>query len=352
MPASAEKQAAVQQPSSAQQQMPSPMRFFTAINGYQVTAALKAAIELDLFTAIDHGASTSSAIAIRCQASDRGTRILCDFLTIQGFLEKRDGHYSLTPDSAMFLSQKSQAYMGGTIEFLLSQQHEAAFAALTNAVRKGGCASEHPSVEPENPVWLSFAHSMMPMVFPIAQAAATIIQLPDDRDSKVLDIAASHGIFGIAFAQRHSRAHIVGLDWQNVLELTKINAKRFGVENRYTTIPGDAFQVDFGTDYDLILMPNFLHHFDPPTCQKILTKAAKALRPGGSVAIIEFVPNDDRITPPATAAFSLIMLANTLSGDAWTLNEYRHMLANSGFEAPTAYPLPPSEHQLVLAKRR
>src|SRR6185369_245632 len=265
---------------SAEKQMSSPMRIFGALNGYQQTAALKAAIELDVFTAIAEGASTAREIAERAKAAERGVRILCDFLCVHELLVKKDGRYSLSGDAAMFLTRKSQAYLGGVIEFLLNPRTRGAFDVLTESVRKGGSALEHPTVEPENPMWVAFAHSMMPMMFPMAQGAAAQVALPDDRDSKVLDIAASHGIFGISFAQRHPRAHVVGLDWKNVLELTVENAKRFGVADRYSTIAGDAFEQDFGTDYDLILVPNFLHHFDEPTCVKFLSKCAKALRTG------------------------------------------------------------------------
>jgi 2-polyprenyl-3-methyl-5-hydroxy-6-metoxy-1,4-benzoquinol methylase len=336
---------------AAEKQMPSPMRIFGALNGYQQTAALKAAIELDIFTAIAEGASTARQIAERTKSAERGVRILCDFLSVQNFLSKRDGNYSLSSDAATFLNRKSQTYLGGSIEFLLNSRTRGAFDVLTESVRKGGSALEHPSVEPENPMWVAFAHSMMPMMFPMAQGAASIVPLPDDRDSKILDIAASHGIFGISFAQHHKRAHIVGLDWKNVLELTVANAKNFGVADRYTTIVGDAFEQDFGSDYDLILVPNFLHHFDEPTCVKFLTKCAQALRPGGSVAIIEFVPNDDRVSPPASAAFSLTMLAGTPAGDAYTLNEYRQMLSKAGLQAPQAHALLPTEHQLILSRK-
>jgi 2-polyprenyl-3-methyl-5-hydroxy-6-metoxy-1,4-benzoquinol methylase len=327
------------------------MRFFAAINAYQLSAALKAAIELDVFTAIDGGAQTTAAIARDTNSAERGVRTLCDYLSIQGFLSKQGNTYSLSPDSAAFLSRKSRSFLGGGIEFLLNPKNREAFDHLTESVRQGGSAVEHTSIEPDNPMWVTFAKSMMPMMFPLAQSAAGMVPLPDDRDSKVLDIAASHGIFGIAFAQRHPRAHIVGLDWKNVLEVALENAKQFGVAERYSSIAGDAFTAEFGADYDLILLPNFLHHFDQAACESFLAKCGRALRPGGAVGIIEFVPNDDRVTPPSSASFSLIMLANTPKGDAWTLAEYKQMLANAGFAPPEAYPLPPAEHLLILSRR-
>ncbi|MGZ4787837.1 MAG: methyltransferase [Terriglobales bacterium] len=333
-----------------QSAMPSPMKFFEAVNSYQCTAALKAAIELDVFSAIGEGASTPAMIAQKTNAAERGVRILCDFLVIHGFLTKADGQYALTPDSAMFLTRKSQAYMGSAIQFLLNPKLTEGFARLTEAVRSGGTVIKQ-DVNPDDPMWVDFAQSMMTMMFPMAQNAAGILPLADDRDTKVLDIAASHGIYGISVAKRHPRAHIVALDGKNVLELTKENAQRFGIADRFSTIPGDAFTVDLGSEYDAILLPNLLHHFNPPTCEKLLAKCHRALRPGGLLAIIEFVPNDDRVTPPVSAGFALIMLATTPNGDAYTLRQYQQMLSATGFGIADAYPLPPSEHLMILSKR-
>ena len=89
---------------------PSPNLFFETINAYQRTAAITAAIELDVFTAIGEGGATAAEVAQRNGASPRGTRILCDYLTLLGFLTKNGDRYALTQDSAMFLSRKSPAY--------------------------------------------------------------------------------------------------------------------------------------------------------------------------------------------------------------------------------------------------
>src|SRR6478672_927098 len=135
---------------------PSPDLFFETTQAYQRTAALRAAVELDLFTAIGDGARTVPAIATACKASERGTRILCDCLTIIGFLTKSGDAYQLTPDTAVFLSKRSPAYMGGTIEFLGSAEVVHHFDDLASTVRRGSIAKEESTVSDENPVWQTF----------------------------------------------------------------------------------------------------------------------------------------------------------------------------------------------------
>jgi len=167
----------------------------------------------------------------------------------------------------------------------------------------------------------------------------------------VLDIAAGHGLFGIGFATNNPQAEITALDWKAVLEVAKENAQKAGVADRYHTIEGSAFDVDYGTGYDLVLLTNFLHHFDPPTCETLLRKVHGALADGGRAVTLEFVPNDDRVTPPDAAQFSMVMLTSTPSGDAYTFAEFERMFANAGFSRSTIHPLPPTMENVIISEK-
>ena len=338
--------------SSPATQQPSPQLFFQTINAHQRTEALKSAIELEIFTAIGEGNTTAPEIAKRSAASERGTRILCDFLCIMGFLGKQDNHYSLTLDSAVFLDKRSPAYLGGATEFLLSPMLTDGVKSLTEAVRKGGTAmSDEGTVAPENPIWVKFARGMAPMMIMPAQAIVALVDPEGNRKLKILDIAAGHGVFGIAFAKNNPQAEVVALDWPRVLDVAKENASKSGVADRYNTIEGSAFEVDLGTGYDIVLLTNFLHHFDPPTNETLLRKVHAALSDGGQAVTLEFVPNDDRISPPETAGFSLMMLSGTPAGDAYTFSELERMFTNAGFTSSVIHPLPPGFEQVVISKK-
>ena len=313
-----------------QHQQPTPERFFNAVNAYEQTEAMKAALELEIFTAIAEGNNTAATIAKHCQAAERGVRTLCDFLTIHGFLTKEGVQYALAPDSALFLNQRSPAYIGGALEFLLTPRLREAHARLTEAVRRGGSALGEGTLVPENPDWVKFAQAMMPLMHLPAEIMAAELRKGGEAH-KVLDIAASHGIFGIAVAKQNPAAHIYASDWKNVLEVSMKNAQAMGVGDRYHLLPGSAFETDFGSGYDLVLIPNFLHHFDPPTCTAFMRKVHAALKPGGRAAIAELVPNPDRVTPPTAAAFSLMMLATTPAGDAYTFADLESISNNAGF---------------------
>ena len=192
---------------------------------------------------------------------------------------------------------------------------------------------------------------MMPMLAPVAEQLATLEPLPDDRKVTVLDIAAGHGAFGIAFARRHPSVEVVAVDWPAVLAVAEDNARAAGVADRYRTVPGSAFDVDYGRGYDLVLLANFLHHFDPPTCEELLAKVRAALAEGGLAVSVEFVPNEDRVSPAPAAAFSLVMLCATPSGDAHTFAELDRMFRRAGFARSELHALPPSPEHAIISHR-
>jgi len=328
----------------------SPFRLFQAINAYQLTEAISSAIELDIFTAIGEGHSTTEKLAQHCRIAERGARILCDFLVVHEFLCKSASGYSLTEDSAKFLDRRSPAYMGSCTQFLLTDDIRRTFRDLTNSIRHGGCQHTYAHA-PDSPVWVAFARSMAPMMMVASQGLASIVVGDQNRSLKVLDIAAGHGLFGIAVLRANPQAEVTAVDWNSVLEVARENATKLGVALRYKTIPGSIFDVEIGTHYDLILVPNFLHHFDQPTNEMLLKKLHRALKPGGKVATLEFIPDEDRVHPPMPAAFALIMLAETPAGDAYTRIELESMFNRAGFSRHEFYPMPPSPHSVLLSTR-
>ncbi len=318
--------------------------------GYQRTAALKAAIELDVFTHIAAGAATIDALAARCHAAPRGLRPLLNHLAMDGFVTKDGERYALSATAAAFLDRSVPTYLGSAVSFIASPSVVEGFSRLTDAVRCGGTAvPEHGSLAPDHAMWVEFARSMAPLAGMTAQLLANLLAAEQAPAWRVLDIAAGHGMFGITLARLNPRVQVTALDWQNVLAVAEENARAAGVSARFRTLAGSAFDVPFGDGYDLVLLPNILHHFDPPMCERLLAKVRAALAPGGRAVIVEFVPDDDRSGPADAVRFALVMLAGTPGGDAYTFAEYQTMLGNAGFGHMTIHDLVPSPARVVIA---
>jgi SAM-dependent methyltransferase len=325
---------------------------FDALTSYQRTAAIKAAIELDVFSAVAAGAATPGALAARTGASARGLRALCSRLVADGFLTGDGAGYGLAPASAMFLDRGGDMFLGSAASFITAAPIVEGFNRLTEAVRRGGSAlGDEATTAPDHPVWVEFARAMAPLARVTGMLVANLLEARNGTAWKVLDVAAGHGMFGITLLEANPNAKVVALDWQNVLAVAHDNAAKAGVLARYELRPGSAFDVAWGDGYDLVLLPNFLHHFDEAGCRTILRRAHAALAPGGRVVIVEFVPNEDRVSPREAAGFALTMLASTPGGDAYTFAEYRAMLDATGFRGATLHDLTPSPNRAVLATR-
>jgi hypothetical protein len=325
------------------------MRIFETLRAYEQTAALRAAVELDIFTAIGEGATTAADLAAKRSASERGVRILCDYLATDGLLIKNNGHYACSPDATVFLDRRSPACIASATEFLAGNDNITTSLSLADCVRKGGTVLPgEGSVEPDNPFWVLFARAMAPIMGIAAQAIAE--QISGTGPLKVLDIAAGHGVFGIAIAQKNPQAEITALDWAAVLDVAKENAAKAGVSNRHNLLPGSAFDVDFGSGYDIILLTNFLHHFDQPTIEHFLRKVHRTLKPGGKAVTLEFCPNEDRVTPLSPARFVLTMLLSTAHGDAYTFNQLDSMFRTAGF-GPSQHQRLPSDQSVIVSPK-
>jgi len=332
--------------------MPSPIPFFEAINAYQNSAAINAAINLEVFTAIAEGVTTTEALAERCSASPKGIRILCDFLVVMGTLTKESGRYGLTEDSAVFLNKHSPAYLGGTVRFLHSDTIKSAWADATEFVRKGASVlPETGTMAPDHPVWRDFARAMVPMMAPPAEFIAQTCGMAPGTPCKILDVAAGHGMFGITMARHNPAATVWACDWDAVLDVAREHAHAAGVADRFNTLAGSAFDIEFGSGYDVALVTNFFHHFNAATCETLIRKLHAALGPQGRVVTLEFVPDEDRVSPPVPAAFAIMMLATTADGDAYTFGEYQRMFANAGFPKSEMLDVPMSPQRLIISSK-
>jgi hypothetical protein len=314
---------------------------------YQKTAALKAAIKFDVFTTISNNCLSVEQISDNTGASLRGMRILCDFLCVIGLLEKSTNLYNLSLDAKRFLDRTSPLCLADVIDFLAAPEIVSLIMDDPPSYVITGGASGLTNVSPDNPVWVRFARAMAPFASVTAKRTAAYIAKRAMQPRKVLDIAAGHGLFGIEVANVISDTLVMAIDWANVLEVAKKNADLAGLANRYETTSGNAFEVDWGVNYDLILLPNILHHFDQDGCVHLLSKAKDSLSIDGSVFVIDIMPNPDRISPPEQAAFAFLMLATTPKGDAYTCAEYETMARAAGLTLVDSMQLLPTPQTLL-----
>jgi cyclopropane fatty-acyl-phospholipid synthase-like methyltransferase len=198
-------------------------------------------------------------------------------------------------------------------------------------------------------MWVTFARAMSGLQAYPAAFMSDMIEIETGKTIEVLDIAAGSGLFGIRLAEKYENINVTAVDWPNVLQVANENAEAAGVSDRHKLLPGSAFEVDFGQKYDLILLPNFLHHFDKETCVSFFRKLKASLQDDGKIYTLEFVPDEDRLSPPFAAMFSMQMLRQTEAGDAYTVSDLTDMSKQAELKIDAVVPIPGTPSTVVVA---
>jgi len=328
-----------------------PHTIFGILQSAQRVAALTTAVELDLFTVIGDRDSSPDDVAAHCHASTRGVRVLCDYLCVLGLLQKQQGRYRETAEAALYLDRRSPHFIAdAAIQMYTGGPFAEGFERLTQAVRNGGTAlASAGSLAPEHPCWVQFALARTPIGASNGKRLATLLDSASSGAIRVLDIACGHGHHGIAIAKSNPRAEIFAQDWPAVLDVAVGNAREAGVSERYHTIPGDVFSVTFRERYDLVLITNFLPDFGPAECEHLLTKVRHILTNDGRAVALQWIPDDDRLSPPSAPSLALSLLAETPSGDVYTYPELAEMFRRAGFARTELRELGPSVQRVVVA---
>jgi len=319
--------------------------------GYAPPLIIEAGVRNGLFDQLDRGAKTVEETAEATGASVRGLRAIMNALVGLELLNKStDGRYSLTPESAAFLVSSRSAYFGGWIRHA-STQLIPEWLHLAETVRTGESKTGGDQEAAGTAFFQEFVQDLFPLNYGASQALATDLRLDAaGRPVRVLDIGAGSGVWGIGLAHRSAQVQVTALDWSGVLDITRKVAAQNGVADRFTFIAGDLKTAAFGTGYHVATLGHILHGLGEPDSRALLKRTFRALAPGGTIAIAEFLVNDERTGPPAGLVFAVNMVVATQDGDTWSFNEIAGWLREAGFVNPRTLDIP-GPSPLILANR-
>ena len=333
-------------PTSNQSKQLTPERIMQFAWGYTIPLAIEAAVQHRVFDLIDsHGPMTASQLSEKTGASRRGLRMLMNMLVSVDLLAREGERYKLSPESASFLVSSKPSFQGGIFKHISSQLLPR-WMRLSEIVRTGRPATAVNDQGEGSAFFEQFVEDIFPMSYRPAQVLADHLNLSRaDAPVKVLDVAAGSGVWGIALAQKSPQVRVTAVDWPGVIPVTRRVAKRFGLVERFTFIEGDIATTDFGGGYRVATLGHILHSEGEPRSRELIRRVFAALAPGGTIAIAEFVANDERTGPPNAMIFAVNMLVNTESGDTFTFSEMSSWLREAGFvdarqlESPGPSPL-------------
>jgi ubiquinone/menaquinone biosynthesis C-methylase UbiE len=310
-----------------------PERLMELGNAYAPPLIIAAAVNNKVFDALESGAKTIEQVSKETGASRRGLRAIMNALIGLKLLKKdRRQKYSLTPESAAFLvSDKggSLAGMFGTIVPRLASK----WISLSDIVRKGQPVTAVNQETEGTEFFSQLVETIIPMSYPGAQKLVDHLKIARAKcELRVLDLAAGSGIWGIAFTQESPRVRVTALDWAGMIPTTKRVTEKFGARDQFDFIEGDLLEANFGNGYDVATLGHILHTEGEERSRQLLKKTFRALKPGGTIAIAEWLVNDERTEPPHALMFAVQMLVNSQKGDTFSFNEIKSWLEDAGFK--------------------
>ncbi|MGW7535319.1 class I SAM-dependent methyltransferase [Amycolatopsis sp. NPDC054798] len=333
-----------------------PKKLHDIMRGFARSALLRCAIELQVFDGMAGGAVTAAGLAPRVGADERALRIILDSLAAIGLVRTvPGGAYELPPGGSELLVSTGSRYFGRSLKLGASDWEWEAQRRLTEAVRKGGAVMDSHALTPEFQYWEDFAENTNWFNNGAAELmAGQLLPWAKNRESvEVLDVACSHGFYGLNLAKAEPRARIWGVDWANVLTITERNYANHGMADRFRGIAGDMFAVGLGGPYDIVMITNVLHHFSAETSTRLLRRMHDVLRPGGRIAVSGHT-FDENETPEENSLpflFSEIMLVMTDEGETHSVQSHRRMLTDAGFSDPRMFTSENAMHAVFIADR-
>jgi ubiquinone/menaquinone biosynthesis C-methylase UbiE len=311
---------------------PTPEKVMQIITGGWATSILGAACQHGIFTALEGNPADTDTVAKKTGISARGAQALLDGLTGLGFLTLSEGRYQNSPDASAFLVKGKPSYLGGMAEVFL--QDFPTWQNLPEAAKTGLPSARNTVEVADNPFWHVLVPAIAALSFPVAQMAAERLGVANAGAVSWLDVGGGSGVWSAVWLGANKQATGTQLDWPNVNKIGRSFVSNFGVADRFKTIDGDFHTTDFGTEkYDFAIYAHIAHQVSPADNVTIFRKFRKALKPGGTLVINDFVLNDDRTGHPFAMLFASQMLVVTKDGFTYRQSDYRNWLAEAGFNS-------------------
>ncbi len=329
---------------------PTPERIMQMAWGYAPPLILEAAVKHRVFDLLDESPKTAPQLAAKTGASVRGLTMICNALVGLQFLVRSGDRYQLTPESVAFLVSGKNPYYGGFMKHI-SRQLIPQWLDLEQVVKTGKPARRVNAQKEGVKFFAEFVESILPLSYAAAKTLGEHLKISQAKNPvSVLDIAAGSGVWGIALAEQSKKVQISAVDWPDVLAITQKVARQHGVGGQLKKIPGDLAKVDFGKNHNVATLGHILHSEGAARSRQLLKKIFKALAPGGTIAIMEFLVNEQRTAPPVSLLFTVNMLVNTETGDTFSFQEISGWLREAGFVKPRLLEAP-AVSPLVLATK-
>lgn len=328
----------------------SPEPIFSMVYGAIPAQLLKTAVALDIFSLIDAGQTSLSALVEATGAMPRNLAILLDGLSALELLEKPDARtYGLSGVAAQYLVRGKPSFMGDFAQQV--EMNWESWGQLEQVVRVGMPPAKLQELHDLPEIFKQLVPQLFPLTHPHALALAECLS-QEWKPSRLLDVAAGTSSWGIAFAKANPALRVTAWDFGPVLEITREFTAREGVSRQYDYLAGDIWKSEPEADtYDGAILGHICHGYGPEDNQALFRLMHRALKPGGRLLIADFIPDDARREALIPMLFAANMMAGSPDGNTHTQAEYSEWLIATGFKTVQRLELPVFPGPILSALR-
>ena len=322
--------------------------------GFWASKVLLSAVEMQVFTELAKRPEPLQELSGRLGLHARGARDFLDALVALGFLERRDGVYSNTPASDVFLDKHKPSYIGGMLE-MANQRLYGHWTHLTAALRtgelqneaKGGSENTFAALYADPQRLKGFLRAMTGISHGANMAIAR--QFPWKQYKTAVDVGTAQGdlISQVALANPHIAG--TGFDLPEVAPIFEDYVAENGLAERVKFQPGSFFDAPI-PKADVVMMGHILHDWDLETKRMLIRKAYEAVPAGGAFIVYESIIDDDRSKNAFGLMMSLNMLIETPGGFDYTGADCMGWMQEAGFHSTRVEHLVGPESMVVGIK--
>lgn len=315
-----------------------PEPLLRMLTGLWVSQTLTASVELEVYTKVAAGINTVERMADSLGTERRPVEALMNACVALQLLGKQDDLFKNTPLSGTYLVEGGPNYYGDFVK-MLSERSLSTWSTLKQSVLEN--APQEPTLyelfSRDSEFAVLFTRAMHSNAVAAASKLAELVDLSGYR--KVLDLGGGSGIYSIMFVKKYPHLEAIVLDFPPVCQVAREYIERSGVSSQVTTMSGDFFVTPLPRDVDMVLLAQVLHSYPLEDCRRIVELARDTMGPGGLIAVVEFLLNDDRTGPLFSALFALNMVVGSERGNGYTGQELCRLLEGGGFDDVKAMPL-------------
>lgn len=314
---------------------------------YWESAALMAAVELDVFTAIAHGHDTIPTAAKAIGITERNAERILTVLAAMTLLDRTGERFTNAPDVQRFLVKDGDRYAGPWI--LFTKPRWTAFGELSDRLRR----QEENTLGAYVDFSVEDARRYHAATYSIGMGAARLFSRSVDLTGRktLLDLGGGSGAYSIVATKTYPGLKAIVLDLPPVTVVANEYITANGAADRVTTLPGDFTKTEFPSGVDVVVMASNLPQYEPDLIRLVVKKAFAALEPGGEMHLIGETLHDNRRGPLSAALWGLNEAVQGSTGLAHTEGEVKGYLQGAGFTEVTVHPFVPGVLSRVTGRK-